>query len=334
MAFLESFVLSSSNENNCTNIVVYDQTDYSTWVPGVLRSDCGIALFWSTDGFVSDSNGELSNSGDGWNILSESPNTYTIKGYIVPIWSAGAYLINSIVFHENYFYHATAGTSTEPGTGSGAVWTLLDEDDYSTFNTYVGAGSIDYGYTTIIEDLTCSKYTLSKTTCYEYELSFAASAVTKTITITKYDGTAIDGWSNISITAGETTANIDIATWGDGVYIMTIEEAGEDDYNIVIYELCTVLACGTSLLDNLFQADVDPCCDDCDDDITETMWKQRHDLNSMIYYLGYLFAYINVESITYIGYGDVGTTRQGYINRIGDYIDKLLVITDRCGECD
>jgi len=98
--------------------------------------------------------------------------------------------------------------------------------------------------------------------------------------------------------------------------------------------LCTILACGTNLLDTLFQADVDPCCEDCDDDITETMWRQRHDLNQMIYYLGYLLAYINVESVSYLGVFDVDSTRQEYVNRVGDYVDKLLVIADRCGECD
>lgn len=339
MAFLTDFILSSSNQDNCSTIVVYDQTDYSTWVSGAARADCGIALFWSTDGFAT-SYGDLSNSTDGWSIVSSSPNTYTINGYIVPVWDGTAvpYINNSIVFSEldNTFYHNSSGgnNSTQPGTHASVGWTALTTSSYSTFNTHVGSGALDYGYTSIQEELTCDKYTLTKLSCYEYELSFSASTVDKTITVTKYNDTALDGWVDITVTAGDLTADIDLATWGDGVYKLTIVETGQDDYNIIIYELCTILACGTNLLDTLFQADVDPCCEDCDDDITETMWRQRHDLNQMIYYLGYLLAYINVESVSYLGVFDVDSTRQEYVNRVGDYVDKLLVIADRCGECD
>jgi len=332
MGQASGFVISSSAEENCRAITVYDQTDYTAF--GHLREDCGIALFWSKDAFVLDVDGDLSNSTEGWVFPSDTGNTYTIRAYIVPVWDSlhGAYAANSIVYHNLNFYHGSG--VKEPGALDGSPWVVLDEDDHTTFETHLYTGAIDYGYTEILEELTCDKYTLSKTACYEYELSFAASLVARTITITKYDGTVLDPAYTDTIAIADTTIDIDLTSYEDGVYLLTIIESGEPNYNIVIYEICTLISCGTSLLDSLFQTDVDPCCEDCDDDISEVMWKQRHDLNQMIFYLAYVLAYINVDSIEYLGVFDISTDRQTMINRVGDYVDKLLVIADRCGLCD
>jgi len=337
MGYLSNFNIGASVDSNCSYIEITDNNSYPVTLDGSprTRANLGIAVFWSLDDFSSVDGSDLTN-GTTWFINDPITGIYYMRAYIVPVWSAGSWAANSIVFEDGYFYHNSSGgaTSEVPGTHA-SDWTRLTSSSHATFETHLYSASvINYGYYDLTQISTCVPYTISKTGAGKYTIDYQASSNNKTLTITYYNGDALTTPYSETLTAGTTSFDVDISAEGDGVFIFTIEETGEETYQYIVYEISNLQACANSITQQILSlCEDDPCLDSCLNTDQAAEVSLRNELNKIIMLYMNIILKINVESVTYLNIFTIDQTRQSYVNEVGDLVEKVDSIVSSCGAC-
>lgn len=335
MGYLSIFNIGATVDSNCSYLEITDNNSYPITLDGSprSRSDLGIAVFWSLDGFSSVTGSNLTNNTT-WSIPSPISGVYSIRTYVVPIWAAGSWAINSIVYDNGYFYYTAAGTSDVPNPNVDNGWAKLSGSDHATFVSYLYSASvINYGYTSLSQETTCTPYTISKTGAGTYTITYASSSNDKTLTITYYNGDALTTPYSETLSIGTTSFDVDISVEGDATFVFKFEETGVETYQYVVYEISALEACRNSMTQNILQLCDDGCLDDCFNTNQAEEVSLRHELNKLILLYSAVLSKINVESLSYLGIYTIDDTRQAYINEIGDLIEKINSIVESCGNC-
>ena len=355
-------------------------TDVSTWpyviVPGNNwdRDQTGISLWWSADGGVT-WDADFTNQGDNitpgqWDIPVNNQGTYLVVAFGSPVWhihiSANQ---GSIWYYDGNFYQAInyiANSVIPPDTDT-TNWLVLDENDYTVFANNWSCCDNDFVYcedenTVVVACEPTSINNVINIGCHTWLVNQPyAGNTTETVIvqvwnlamtemIACYTMDVLNGITNVTITAPE-----------DGVYIIRVgyenslsrKECGidltRDYFEWPIYDICDLLACYNSLVRSIMCREYDPCCTDCDPEVQKQRDIWREELNKMIALAFSLFAYLNVEAMTYMGvnllytfdftspnpvFEPIDPDRNMVIAKINDLIEKLKAITGRCGDCN
>lgn len=327
--------IKTDTSDECDYIHVEDITTHAP-----ARSSFGIALYCqsgtiggslSVDSALSD----LSSSGDDnyageWYVSTANRMEYEIEMFCVELWVAGTYNPDVVVYYGGNFYvNDAVGTTTDvPGTGSD--WLLLDGTETGGYDHF--AAAVVAEPTTIVKDsdfttISCARYELLKTDCHKYTLSDTlSSAVTATaIYIHDYLGALINTLE-VPAAGGDVSFELD----EDGVYVLTV---GDETH--VIYEWCDLRECVTKMVDYILCTADDPCTETCDAFTKTKIRSYRDELNLLLGLYYPMFGMIYTDKMKYVGVlSEIDDDRQLYIEKVGDMIAKMKVITERCGICE
>ena len=130
----------------------------------------------------------------------------------------------------------------------------------------------------------------------------------------------------------------------DGEWVL-VEDCEYDgnytSYQEVVYSICDIETCWTTLTKNILCRPVDVCCDTCDTDTLKMIDDYRYTLNMMNSLWFNLMAYIEIDKGLYQGLYSVyeingdytDPDRMNYLLQIQDIITMLKEIVLRCGDC-
>jgi len=127
----------------------------------------------------------------------------------------------------------------------------------------------------------------------------------------------------------DTSVNVDLVEYGDGTYLIKFVRTSLVEEYVPIFDLTDSFACYKALFAYILCSCDDPC-NDCDDGIRE----REYDMNSIMALMINLKEMIYLEKYQYMGIYSVNDTRESLLGEIGAMIDKLQIISDRCGLCD
>lgn len=299
-----------------TDITTYPLSTYA-------RAELGLALFWSLDEFTT-SGGDLSNA-NSWYIPEPENGTYLVRCFAVKVFTAGSYADHSIVWYDGEFYkNKTGGSTSQVPSPFAADWTLLATTDYDEFKESLIDDSLDVGYSDITVLNVLSPYTIDKQEEGIFKVSFEASASVRTLNVTTFNGTSVETYT---LAIGATEQVVDLSDLGDNVYIFTILEV-EDIYSYVIYELSELETIYKEMAFEVLKNDNE--LTDCNN-VKEICC--RHELNKLNAYMGIVLGGMHAESLRYLGVYTIDETRQDFINKIGDYLDKISTIIENYESC-
>jgi hypothetical protein len=336
--------------------------DGSTYSSPTIREDYGIALIVKTDPgsgtYTEDTSlNDITNPGitgtaGTWDIaFPNSRVNYEIIAYWCPVWIAGTYTLNTVVFLVDTFYYCNVASSTEePGTGTewtvigtGAIATIFATDTTLSSETIYESVFPHVDYETVLIECDDSFKLIDHTTTGYYKRYLITGydiAIGDDIdTMVTNDSTLVPVYYN-----GLTTGTIaDITIPSDGVFIITIEEnATSSDFttgtNSVVaqfplYSYCKLKTCYNYLVQSVMCNNWDPCCDNCDEEAKQKKIRQRQSLNQIVALYPLLLAYINEEFISYLGFIEYDQTRYDYAEQIDMLMDKINDILERCELC-
>lgn len=338
-------ITSTELQNFNRNIIVNDNTDYT----GDSRLNYGIALFVNVDPgsgtFTNDPTlSDMTNPGDDsipgeWTItVPRETKVYEICLFYCQLWISGTWAQDDIVYYNGDFWKKNAvGTGTDTPSGISTEWDVMAGTNYAEF-----LATLSLGTPTVQESIqyvpveACKEFILVKKACNGQHCIMLN--VDDTTSDLRYTITTYTGESEIAATEFEPDADTACFTLtDDNVYIISIERYNGSEWEEVftepIYEYCKLKTCATYLFDSVLCNEFDPCCDNCDEDTVNKQSRQRLMLNQLIALYGTLMAYINEESIDYLNIVTVDEDRLTYIERIGQYMDKVKAILERCELC-
>ena len=332
-------------------------SDITTYSAGQ-RDLTGIMMFWSKDAFATDVNLDQSNA-DQWTVPALAQKTYNVYGFYCYVWAA-ANNVNivhyDIVFYQGYFYiKTTVGTinpSTSPTnpavdstdftplvvggslTMGGVTTTLTAADIYALVVNAVALADTNSAVATSTTFIDRDAFTLSKQDCLSWLVSINIDCTVARVRLLNYDGSILE--DNIAVTG--TTVNVDLSAYGDGSYTVEIAyitqvQQGLDipDYwtivSIPILEVCNANACYTKLFKYVLCKCDDPC-NDCED--LKAKWHDLHTIRELITSINNM---VYLERSQFIGLYPITTSQADLLSDIGQMIDKLKLVTDRCGLC-
>lgn len=350
MPELNNFFIQSQLDDRC-DIVVTDITDYP-W--GAYDMDeVALFFFWdkngltiSIDGAEDSNSNQYNNAHASFVIPATIGYTYSIRCYVVPVWSVGAYVAGSIVWSDmtNSFWYTAGGSSNVPGTS--VQWVEIDVSTPALVDTYwtrfetADTAALLLGYVDEHIDVVCDDYTLTKTSCNHYTLTDnTGNSDTKTITIWSYEDQAYLP-TTYTITPPDTTVDIDLSAYGDGAYQVLIASGIEtvgSATRMMIYEWCSIWNCYQSIFQALVCGQYNPCCNTCDLDTIRQNEKYREQLNIISGFILSIIAYSNNEVAPNLGIFEVtdGCGGSGdYASRVADYITKAKDLIASCGWCN
>jgi len=324
------------------------------------RDLTGIMVFWSSDAFAADFNVDQSNA-DSWSVPVGAQQTISVYALYNYTWDA----LNNIdfgqfgiVFYNGVFYiKTTTGTINPSSSGTNPA---LDVTDFSplvvgqplTIGSYVytaltiadiyalaglsvaavGATSIA---TTAITFIDRDAFVLSKTDCLKWEVAINISCVVVRTRLYNYDGTLlVEG-----LPFAGTTVIIDLSAYGDGSYTFELAYVNNGNQQhiptptswivvtIPILETCKANACYTKLFKYTLCTCDDPC-DDCDDNKAK-----KHDLLMIRELVTSINQMVYLQKSQYVGLYPITKSESDLLTDIGQMIDKLKIVTDRCGLC-
>lgn len=318
-----------------------------------LQTALSRALFWSTDDFSSNADSDLTDPGDyEWTFAAITPNTYSVKAYFILAYDAGLtkiylppwtiassggkiYIFNPTSDEVQTFATSNPATDSDwkelavgkalnmTAYGGSNYASLTDIDIYNIFELSYDKACIP-GYATAEVTTSDQEYTVTKTDCNEWEIEYLYGTKTfDTVLLLDYNGDTLE-----TLTPDGYTINVDLTNYGDGAYIVKITYTDDSIAYVTIYEICEAQACYKQLVKYLLCSCNDPC-DDCDDNLS-----RMADLNSLLTLFEALKEMIYLERYQYLGVYDLTDTRDEMVTEIGTMIDKLIIITDRCGLCD
>ena len=330
-----------SKASDCSYLIVEDITSYPQILGAVSkdREDLGIALFWTDDNWSS-SDGDLSNinQSSSWIITSDNNKTYDIKAFVVPVWDEAITYDDDDIVHKTgdnegfYINDGVGGTTTQiPGVqySPTTAWSLLDEEDYATFNIQLCVGSGDYGYVTCSETTDCNLFYSRRTGCHEYTITNnSASLTVNSITLVDYDDIVVQSGLSFSGTT------LDITIEEDGVYILRINyddnDGNEQKIDLPIFDMCDTETCVKALIRYVLCMCDDPCDFDCSNGIQ----KRRDEINKIIALYFAIMGYIYTDTTKYMGAIKFTDTREDYMQQVGRMVEQLKIISERCGLCE
>ena len=330
-------------------------TDITTYTAGQ-RNLTGIQVFWSSDAFAADVNFDQSNS-DNWQVPAAAQQTYTVQGFYSYTWdvlnnvSVGPF---GIVLYNGYFYiKKTAGTlnpSTAPldpmldGTNwtpfvlgkacnlsaiGGSNYTALTEADMYAVcvlsTQQVGTTTATVASVTLIDQ---DAFVLTKQDCESWQVEININCTLINAELIDYDGTVLV--SNIAPSG--TIIPIDLSSFGDGSY--TVKITYDDPISqvttwvmIPILEVCNANAC----YDLLFKYVLCKCDDPCDP--CENLYTKWHDLLLIRELVTSINQMVDLQHSQFVGLYPITQSEGDLLTDIGQMIDKLKLVTDRCGLC-
>ena len=334
-------------------------TDITTYSAGQ-RDLTGIMQFWSNDAFATDVNLDQSNA-DIWTVPAVAQDTYSIYSLYCYTWD----VLNDIdfakygiAFYNGYFYlKTTAGTKNpfdgdenpnmdttnwsplvvgQPLTVDALVYAALTAADIyalSVLSTQqTGPTAIQ---TTAITYIDQDAFTLTKPSCLNWLVTINVNCTIARVRLINYDQTVLV--DNLIVVGN--TIPIDLSTYGDGSYTVEIAyvlPSNNNNINIPTYwlivtipilEVCNANACYTKLFKYVLCKCDDPC-DDCED-----LTAKRHDLQVIRELVTSINNMVSLERSQFIGLYPISTSQTDLLADIGQMIDKLKIVTDRCGLC-
>jgi len=210
----------------------------------------------------------------------------------------------------------------------GSVYAALTEEDIHDLCVYsIDTATEQMDYTTGVIEIDCPPVTITKTGCHLYTITVADDVTVTSAILQDYSGNTLESYS-----ISETTLDIDLTTYGDGVYVFHIEYTySAIDYEIEepIYDMCDAYDCYTALFKYNLCACDDPC-DDCDEDLM----ARKYDEDTIRMLISQIEKMVFLDKYRYLGVYDVSIEREDFIEEVGTMVDKLKIITDRCGLCD
>ena len=326
-------------------------TDITTYTTGQ-RDLFGIMMFWSTDDFVSNFNLDQSNY-TSWNVSALAQDTYNIVGLWFYAWNVNNNVDLSqgaIVWWNGYFYILIGNTTLNPSTGyannpaldtinwaplivgatftfdGGATYTNITvQDIYNLSTPAYYAESVVY--------IDTDSFVLTKTDCLKWNIHVNLSCTVARVRLINYDGTVL--YESTDIT--DKDIPIDLTEWGDGSYQVEIAYVTGQGQMLVpldwifvyipILEVCQANACYVKL----FKYTICHCdnpCDDCDE-----LKAKLHDMYMIRELITTINQMVNLDRSQFIGIYPITTSQSDLLSDIGQMIDKLKMITDRCGLC-
>jgi len=352
--------LSTGTNVDCGFIFIQDVTTYPVFTDKT-RDDLGFALFWSVDDFSNILGYDIGNGTD-WYLDSNDYNSFQIQLFVVNIWDSletyDASTYRCIVWHEDGFYmqKTNGAVTTEPGTVAGETnWALLgigetdpvnggtiddDETLYSLFYESLYTQAQEQGISLIYVKTNCPLFSLQKNDCHEWTVfdRSGSSITVSEVKLLKYDGTLLD--DELEFSDDELSINLgDYEGGDDGVYLLEIwgQELGDttDELKatLIIYDLCDSEECYKQLFRFVICKCNDPCNDtDCNEqyDIEE----RRYDMNMIWGLYNSIAGYVFTDKWKYMGVLTITEDRMTFITQVGRMIDKLKVVSSRCGMCD
>ena len=322
-------------------------TDITTYSTGQ-RDLIAIMQFWSNDAFATDVSLDQSNA-DQWTVPAVAQDTYNIYSFYCYTWD----VLNDvdiaqydIVFYAGYFYiKITAGTKNpfdgddNPNLNTTDFSPLVVGQDYlgnpltaaDIYALAVAAVALADGNsvsTSSVIFINQAAFILSKLTCHGWSVQININCTITAVDLINYDGTILIA----GILPVGNTIPIDLTDYGDGSYTVQI---GYDDpqiqasfvVTIPILDVCDANACYTKLFKYVLCKCDDPC-DDCED-----LTAKRHDLLIIRELVTSINQMVNLEKSQFIGLYPLSTSQTDLLTDIGQMIDKLKIVTDRCGLC-
>lgn len=357
-ANIGSVRISADADKDCGSIYLKDVTEYPIYTAKT-RALLGYALFWSIDDFVNVLGYDIGN-GEDWYADSDENSAFQIRVYAANLWDNGdtydGTTYRKIVWHSIGFYMQTTNgaVTSEPGTvAGGSDWQLLaltetnplggtidDGDDlYAVWEEGFLTQGQDEGISNLYITTNCPLFTLEKQSCHNWRVNDnSGSTITVgSVILKKYEGTVLDDELSFS----SNIADIDLGNYvggDDGVFIVEVwgQLASESEdtlkAELVIYDFCDAWTCYMELVRWNMCKCADPCDkEDCEEqyDITE----RRYDMNSIFGMLGTIERYVYRDRWEYIGVLSIEDDRDTLISRIGQMVEKLSIIVNRCGKC-
>lgn len=332
-----TFNLSANQSLNCGYITV---NDVSTITAPDTREDNCIALFWALNGTFNGA--DFSNSGStgspGEWFITAFNGTYTITGYLFPQWVLGtAYANGDIVgdFVNGTDFWVAQGviaSSDYPPSEDPLNWSLLTNDAAGMALCGVAGNLVDD--TTFDELVQCPDFRLVKTSCLNYTLyNLVGGSSTYTVRVATWDQATFTDYA-LSNTINDT---VDITLTEDGVYQLDIlpdSGQGISVFTEPIFEFCALRVCAENMINQLLGTCDDPCSTHCHDDCQNQLNIYRNELNKIIALYFPLVGMIYMDKTIYAGIFSIADDRASNIEKIGQMIDQLKVITNRCGVCN
>ena len=139
---------------------------------------------------------------------------------------------------------------------------------------------------------------------------------------------------DVIITAGEPDVDITLV---DGVYVLQLYDTITTtlEYSIPIFVWCSIQTCLNSFNDKLLCSEECPDCSDCDP-CTEAALEERliyqYEMIKLQTLFWVILGYLNWWKVEYNDVYDWGNM-ETFVTKVGKMMDKILVITARCGAC-
>jgi hypothetical protein len=355
MALLTDFFIEAVAGNEPCTIQINDITPYP-WGP-FDYNQIATVMFYDDANFAGPTytGGQLGNLNQyglpgSWTIGSVPDGLYYIRVFVVTVWTVplGTYPLNSVVFYNGQFWHANnvGGTAQTPDRLS-VDWDMIlvgtPANIATAFGYFMGdalAAPGKAGYVNDTYQVDCqANYspTLTKMSCYHYTFEdISGLGYTQTINVYAYGSSTVLATYTLD-PAVATTVDIDITTWGDGVYTIVVTvDTGASEYELVyrIYEWCALWSCYQRLLQAVMCGQYNPCCNTCDPALIETNRRYREALNMMQAFVLSIWAYTNVEQVKYLGIFGNSDEQDAYVSRVADMIAEAKAISQACGVCN
>ena len=335
-------------------------TDITTYTTGQ-RALTAIQMFWSSDNFAADVNLDQSNA-DNWDVpvsAQATYNVYALYSYVFDVANNVNMQAWAITFYGGYFYikyttgtiNPSTATLTPPqdtthwgllavgqavnltGIGGSNYASLTEADIYTIAVSSAGQNVPTSVAATSITFIDTDAFVLSKQDCEKWDVAINIDCTVVRLRLYNYDGTMLSD----DFSVDGTTVHIDLSPYGDGSYTFEIAyvlDIGNQNIpnnwlivQIPILEVCNANACYTKLFKYTICKCDDPC-DPCEDLTT----KQR-DMLAIRELVTSINQMVNLQRSQYIGIYPITKSESDLLTDIGQMIDKLKLVTDRCGLC-
>jgi len=298
------------------------------------RSDFGIAIIYSYDGFVT-SNIDLSDSSM-VSLVNTSNDYGEFHLYLIPVWIPKAYAEKQIVYHDNVFYASLQDGNQQTPSLENAFWQVLTEDNAEPY--FIQHNSMGFPLQTLelISDIPeTESFILTKKPDNLYELSNNMSGIFSIAYIELYD------YENRLIEEVTET----FAVPDDGVYRLKIgytdisavndQEEGEraslpvNTAELIITHMDSIECCYKKMIQALYCKGSTFCVDgDC--------FKQReveYKINEMSNLYFTMYQNMNVSRMQFFGIMNSSASKEKYVQDVGRLIKVMKLIRDECKNC-
>ena len=316
-----------------------------------LKENVALIAGWSKDAFVADINVDFTNPDPGlWEEMISNGYTYNVFMYACHVYSAtlDADLIQkTIVYDRGNFYVKITNGTINPSTSivdllfpadDKSVWALLKVGTVFTFEGGVEetldiariyelineAGQL-IGVVTSIINVNATTCFLEKLYCHSWRVRNNSPVPIVSVNLLDYKRTIL-----VSYEGSEEVA-IDLEPYGDGFFIVQV--IYDDTFvEYAILDFCDAYTCYEGLFKHSLCGSDDPCSANSDCDGANSVANQ--DMNSIREIITTLTMMAKFNLSQQMGIFGVVDNYEDFIITVGMLINKLKVITDRCGICN